>query len=198
MRVIGITGNIGSGKTKIAQLFERYGCKIIEMDKIGHSLYQRPYYRKKVIDIFGKFILNDNKEIERERLRKIVFSHPECLESLNKIVYPALRKELTKILNRCRKDRIEIVVVDAALIFEMKIDDLFDTIITVYANKLISFFRLLKARNINYFEFINIYNSQMPVKEKIKRADIVINNNLPWNLNKKNIEKRVLKIIGKI
>ncbi len=198
MRIIGITGNIGAGKTKIAQIFEKYGCKIIELDKIGHSLYQKSYYRKKVINIFGKFILNNNKEIERERLRKIVFSHPEYLEKLNKIAYPALRKELIKILNKCRKEKTKIVVVDAALIFEMKIEDLFDIIITVYANRFVSFFRLLKARNINYFEFINIYNSQMPVKEKIKKADIVINNNLPWSLNKKNLEKKVLKIIGKI
>ena len=94
-----------------------------------------------------------------------------------------------------RMRNVKAIVVDAALVFEIELDNLFDVIITVYANKFLSFIRLMKSRNMNLFEFLNIYNSQMPVKEKKRRADFVITNNLPWVLNKRRVEKKILKII---
>ncbi|MBU1077532.1 MAG: dephospho-CoA kinase, partial [Spirochaetes bacterium] len=121
MKTIGITGAIGSGKTRISQLFQRHGYAIIDLDSIGHRILEMHKFKKRVSDQFGKYILKNNR-ISREKLRKIVFYNPEYLHKLNEIIHPELIKQLKKEILIHKKKRVKAIVIDAALLFELKID----------------------------------------------------------------------------
>ena len=88
--IIGLTGNIGSGKTTVARMFKELGAEIIEADKIGHGLIKKVEAKKELIRAFGSSILNEKKEIERRKLRRIVFKDKERLEELNQILHPLI------------------------------------------------------------------------------------------------------------
>ncbi len=194
MKIIGITGNYGAGKSEIARMFEKFNCKIINLDKLGHEILKSPKFKKELINTFGKYIL-DNDEISREKLRKVVFYNPEYLIKLNKIIHPELKSKLKKEIEKNKKKDYKAIVVDAALIFELNIGGMMDKVITVSTNKLITYLRLLGNRNITFADFRKIFASQMPLKEKKKKADYIIYNNLPLKYNRKKINKTIEKIL---
>ncbi len=194
MKIIGITGNYGCGKSALSTIFEMAGCKIINLDRLGHHILKKNKFKKKLIKQFGKYIL-DNEEISRNKLRKIVFYNPEYLIKLNKIIDPELKLKLKKEIDKYKKKNYRAIVVDAALIFELKIENLMDVIITVSTLKIISYLRILKNKKISYTEFKNIYNSQMPLKEKKRKSNLLIHNNLPIKYSLKKIKKTIEKIL---
>jgi dephospho-CoA kinase len=196
--VIGITGNIGSGKTKIANLFREFNFEIIELDKLAHNFYKEKKFKKKVIKIFGDKILGNNNEIDRNKLRRLVFSSENNLNKLNKLVHPKLKEELKLKLKKLKKEKNNGIIIDAALIYELKIENLCNYVIVVATNRFFSFLRLFFSRGLSYKEFNSIYNSQMSIKEKMKRADFVIRNNLIWFLNKSIVKSKINKIIKKL
>ena len=114
--IIAITGNIGSGKTTAAELFRNAGFSIINADEIGHELYHVKRIKDKVIKKFGKRILT-KAEIDRRKLKDIVFYDKKQLIALNRIVHPEIVKEINR---RIKKSRNKKIVVDAALIVEFK------------------------------------------------------------------------------
>ena len=164
------------------------------MDKLGHENLETQKFKKKLVNTFGKYIL-DNDKISRNKLRKIVFYNPDYLIKLNKIIHPELKSKLQKEIEKYKKENYRAIIVDAALIFELKIAGMMDEIITVSANKIISFLRLLKNRNITFADFKNIFASQMSLKEKKKKSDYIIHNNLPLKYNYKKINKIIDKIL---
>ncbi len=130
MKIIGITGNYGCGKSALSTIFKMAGCKIINLDHIGHQILEKRKFRKELVRQFGKYIL-DNDHISRSKLRKIVFYNPEYLIKLNKIIHPGLKLKLKNEINKYKKKNYKAIVVDAALIFEIKIESLMDKIIIV-------------------------------------------------------------------
>ncbi len=193
MKVIGITGSIGAGKSEISRIFKQHNCFIIDLDKLGHDILEKPEFKKQIVQQFGKYILDNNK-ISRKKLRKIVFFNTNYLLKLNKIVHPELKNKLKQEINKNKKKKVKAIVVDAALLFDMKIEKLMDIIITVSALKMISYLRLLKKHRLSYSEFDNIYQAQLPLHIKKKKSDYVIYN----NLSLKNMRKRTEKLINKI
>jgi dephospho-CoA kinase len=132
MKIIGITGGIGSGKTEVAKIFKKLGAKIISGDEIGKEVVEknRPVL-KKLVRIFGEGILNGNRKLNRRKLGKIVFSSIENRDKLNKIVHPYLLSNLRKQIREHRKKDPGIVIVDAALIVEWGLQKELDYLILV-------------------------------------------------------------------
>lgn len=194
MKVIGITGSIGAGKSEISRIFKQHNCFIIDLDKLGHDILEKPEFKKQIVQQFGKYILDKNK-ISRKKLRKIVFFNSNYLLKLNKIVHPELKNRLKQEINKNKKKKIKAIVVDAALLFEMKIEKLMDIIITVSALKMISYLRLLKNQRLSYSEFDNIYQAQLPLHIKKKKSDYIIHNNLSMKCMRKKAEKLIKKIL---
>src|SRR4051812_24444165 len=94
MKVIGITGGIGSGKSVVCKVFSRLGVPVYESDKAAHQLYENVVMINKIQEVFpGEDILDRNNKINRKKLSEIVFNSPEKLEALNKIVHPEVKED---------------------------------------------------------------------------------------------------------
>ena len=187
--IIAITGNIGSGKSEVCRLFENAGYHLIDADKVGHKLYLKPDMKDKVIERFGEGILT-HEEVDRKKLKKIVFYDAEELRALNKIVHPEIIKEIKKEIASIKDKH---VILEGAILIEMGETD-FDKLLLVTVEKGKQIDRLLKKGKYNKEEINNIIASQMPQEEKIGHADYIIDN----SGNMKELERNVKKLIKEI
>ena len=179
--IYGITGIFGSGKSTVAKLFKSY--RIINADKIGHNLLDKKQIKDKIIKKFSISILTKNK-IDRKKLKNIVFYNHKELIKLNKIIHPYLIKEIKDQIKKQKK-----AVVDAALLIELKLHKYVDKVIVVKINKEKAIKRVLNKKKYNKKEINNIFKSQLSQKEKLKYADIVVDNSKSLANTKKQIGK---------
>jgi len=179
--IIGLTGVFGSGKTTVAKLFVKHGYKHINADEIGHKLLNGKAVKNKIVRAFGKSILSKG-EVDRRKLKDIVFYDHAKLKRLNKIIHPLIIKEIIK------ESKGANIVIDAALLIESKVTDLVDKLIVVKVNKKEQLKRVLK-RGYNKKEANNIIKSQLSQKEKLKYADIVLDNSKSLDNTKKQVKK---------
>jgi len=186
--IIGITGIFGSGKTAVANLFTKHGYKVINADEIGHNLLNKKPIKNKLVKEFGKSILT-NKKINRRKLKDIVFNNHKKLIKLNKIIHKPIIKEIKSIIKRNKN-----IVIDAALLIEAKALNLVDKLIVVKINKKEQLKRTLKKKKYNKKEVNNILKSQLSQKEKLKYADIVVDNSKDINNTKKQVKEIIPRL----
>jgi len=191
--IVGLTGGIVGGKSTVASIFKDLGAKIIDADKLGHSviLPNKPAW-KKIVKIFGKDILQNDLTIDREKLGKIVFANQTLLKKLNEITHPEITKMIKKEINLAKNktpNQEKVLIIDAALIYEAKIDRFMDKIIVVYIDKDEQIKRLIKRNNLSKDEALQRVRSQIPMEEKAKIADYVIDNSNSLNKTKEQVEK---------
>jgi dephospho-CoA kinase len=190
--IIGLTGGIVSGKSTVARMFKDLGAKIVDADKLGHKvILPQGAAWKRIIKIFGKDILQKDQTINREKLGKIVFANQNLLKKLNKITHPEIIKLIKKEISLAKdnsKEEKKILIIDAALIYETKIDRLMDKIIVVYLDEEEQLKRLIKRNNLSEKEALQKIKSQIPLKEKIEIADYVIDNSNSLDKTKEQVE----------
>ncbi|MCX6005598.1 MAG: dephospho-CoA kinase [Chloroflexi bacterium] len=180
MIIAGITGTIGTGKSTVAKMFQDLGAYIIDADALARKV-EEPGQRawQKIVDQFGDGILNRDKTINRQKLADIVFSNPQALQKLNSIVHPEVLREDTNLIEERRKVAPDgLVVKDIPLLLEVGPEiarRLVDKIIVVFASPEIQLKRLI-ARGVSEEDARNRIRNQIPIKEKMKFADYVINN----------------------
>ena len=177
MLVIGVTGNIGSGKSTVCQILARLGAVVIDADKLAQETY-KPHSRtwRELIDTFGKGILNPDEEINRQRLAEIVFSEPEALVRLNQIVHSAAYRLAKDRIETYRQQEAKIVVLEATLLIEANWLDLVDKVWLVVAFQDMVVQRVTQDRGLDESEVLARLRSQMPAEEKMKYADEIIYN----------------------
>jgi dephospho-CoA kinase len=191
--IVGLTGGIVGGKSTVASMFRELGAKIIDADKLGHSviLPYKPAW-KKIVKLYGKDILRNDLTIDREKLGKTVFINQILLKKLNEITHPEIikiiKKEINSVKNKTHNQR-KILMIDAALIYETKIDKFMDKVIVVYIDKDEQIKRLIKRNNLSKDEALQRIKSQMLMEEKVEMADYVIDNNNSLNKTKKQVVK---------
>jgi dephospho-CoA kinase len=190
--IIGLTGGIVSGKSTVARMFKDLGAKIVDADKLGHKvILPQGAAWKRIIKIFGKDILQKDQTINREKLGKIVFANQNLLKKLNKITHPEIikliKKEISLAKDNSKKEK-KTLIIDAALIYETKIDRLMDKIIVVYLDEEEQLKRLIKRNNLSGKEALQKIKSQIPLKEKIEIADYVIDNSNSLDKTKEQVE----------
>lgn len=176
MLLVGLTGGIGSGKTTFASLLSEYGAHVIDADALGRDALRpgRPAWHS-VIDQFGDEILAaGSMEIDRKHLARIVFADKGKLAALNAIVHPIIVGGIAEALERFRETK-EIVVLDAALIVELGLDDGLDVLVVVTAPEKLRAQRLVD-RGMNVEDAVARMASQAPPQRLLERADIVVNN----------------------
>ena len=177
MKVIGLTGGIGSGKSTVSKLLAELGAVVMDADKVGHEVFQ-PYTEgwKDVVNTFGSEVLTDTDEINRKKLAEIVFNNPEALSKLNQIIHPRAYDLVKSSLNDYRKQGVEVVVLEVVLLIEAKWTDLVDEVWVIVASEDTVVNRLKKQRGMSKEEILARISSQMSNDERVKYADVVIRN----------------------
>ena len=177
MVVIGVTGNIGSGKSTVCQLLAGLGAAVIDADESAQKTYKphSPAWRE-IITAFGTGILQPDEEIDRARLAEVVFSRPEALRQLNRIVHPRAKKIVREQIEEHRRRGTKVVALEATLLIEAGWRALVDRVWLVTASRERVLQRLAGDPQAKRSQVLARLNSQMPAEEKMKYADEVIYN----------------------
>jgi dephospho-CoA kinase len=190
MKVIGLTGGIGSGKSTVAKLLAEMGAVVMDADKVGHEVFQPGTEGwKDVVNTFGSEILTDYGEINRKKLAEIVFNNPEALSKLNQIIHPRAHDLVKSRLNDYRKQGVEVVVLEVVLLIEAKWTDLVDEVWVIIASEDKVVNRLKQQRGMSKEEILVRISSQMSNDERVKYADVVIRNDDDIDKLKLNIKE---------
>lgn len=192
--IIGLTGGIASGKSTVSKMFQKRGIPVVDADQIAREVVERGKEAyEKIVGAFGREILNEDGSINRAKLGSIVFQHKTKRELLNSIVHPAVRKEMKKKQEQFVLQGAKAVVLDIPLLFESDLTHLVDKIIVVYVNENTQLQRLMKRNHLSKEEALARINAQMPLKEKIKMADEVIDNEGEFNDTERQLEEILQK-----
>jgi dephospho-CoA kinase len=177
MKVIGLTGGIGCGKTTVAQYLKELGAVVYDLDKVGHDVYRKnggAYLQ--VLSAFGEGILAADGEIDRLKLGKIVFNNPEALKRLNSIVHPAIDKVIDEGIEEGRKKGVKVMVMEAAAMLEAgrawQADEIW--VVTCPETEVIG--RIKNRPGYNEEVIHSRIHSQMSTGERLKNANVVIEN----------------------
>ena len=187
MKIIGLTGGIGSGKSSVLEIFKKIGISTYNADESAKKIINSD---KKIIysikQLFGEDIYDENK-LNSKLVSKIVFNDKEKLKSLNSIIHPAVAIDFD---NFCFKNRDETYVVkEAAIIFETKTENLFNKIIYVKAPKEIRIDRVMQRDNLSRDDVLNRIQNQINETSIIDKCDFIID-----NINFIELEEKVLEI----
>ncbi len=193
MKVIGVTGGVGAGKSTVLRyLEERYRARVIQADQTGHEVMEpeeEAYGR--VVAEFGGQILSADGRIDRGVLSGIVFADGEKLKKLNAIVHPAVKKEILKRIAQAAAENEAYTVVEAALFFEEKYDAFCDETWYIYTNEAERRRRLKRSRGYSDERIDQIVRNQKSHEELLKRCDCVIDNNGTAEDTCRQIDKRM-------
>ena len=186
MKIIGLTGGIGSGKSTVLELFKILGVKTYSADESAKKLVNTdPYLINLIKSSFGDNIY-DKGLLNSKKLSKIVFEDKEKLKLLNSIIHPAVAKDFKLFLNSNNEDYI---VKEAAIIFETKSENNYDKIIFIQSPLEIRIERVINRDNISREEVMKRINNQLDENLIIDKCDYVIS-----NVNKEDLEDKVLSI----
>ncbi|MBN1160627.1 MAG: dephospho-CoA kinase [Dehalococcoidales bacterium] len=178
MKIIGLTGGIGSGKSTAAGFLKELGAQVIDLDKAGHeALKKGGGAYEKVLEVFGAGILDVEGEIDRARLGGIVFKDKEALKLLTKIIHPVIDKfAANKIVESSHKG-VRVLVLEAAALLEAAKNWQVDEIWVTVADRKTALNRLKERTGYDEEDVRSRIRSQMTNAERIKQADVVIDNN---------------------
>lgn len=175
MIVIGLTGNMGTGKSTVAKMLVDLGAAHIDADRIGHEmLLSHGSAYTAVLAAFGKDIVGADGKIDRQKLGKLIFSDPSARERLNAIMHPAIREEAKRRIDSYKAKGEKAVVLEAALFFEAGWESLVDQTWVTYAAQKTAVQRVRTYRGMSEDDALSRLQAQMPMKEKMARADVVI------------------------
>ena len=177
MLLVGLTGNIGSGKSTVDQLLSERGATIIDADVLARRAVETGTAAyKSIVERWGTSILGPDGTLDRGALRRIVFSDQAELEQLNTLVHPEVERMRAALVEAARLRGDKLVVCDVPLLFERKMTDLFDRIVLVDAPRPVRLERLVRERGLKETEAMDMIVAQMPAELKRARADFVIDN----------------------
>lgn len=172
--VIGLTGNIAVGKSVVRQMLQHLGAYTVDADGLSHQAMQpgAPAY-KPILETFGQFILDQNKQINRAMLGNIVFSNPQALAKLEAIVHPIVNQAINTLVSRSRQP---VVVIEAIKLLEGDLAGAVDAIWVVDASPQTQYLRLIQKRKMSEAEAKQRMLSQPPQAEKRAKAHVIIKN----------------------
>lgn len=178
MRIIGITGGIGTGKSTVLHLLEEiYGACIVEADQLAHRLMEpgQSAYRE-IVKVFGTGILCEDGKIDRRTLGNIVFQDEKALNRLNEIVHPAVKKYILEDIRKKTDEQVSLYIIEAALLIEDGYKEICDELWYIYVEKEERIKRLLHGRGGDREKWERVINSQSSEEYYRLHCDAVINN----------------------
>ena len=181
MLLVGLTGGLASGKTTIARIFQSYGAEVIDADDLAREVTKkgRPAW-KAIVKSFGKSILNSDQSIDRPSLAKIVFQSSGKLRTLTGIIYPRVAREQARLVRQIKlADPNAVIIYDAAMLIEALAHHRMDQIIVVNTNRATQITRACQRSGFTRADALHRIRNQMPIREKLRYADYVIDGTLP-------------------
>lgn len=197
--VIGVTGSLSTGKSLVAHEFQRLGARLIDADKIAREQLDpgKPAF-KKTVAYFSKDILSDGR-INRRELAGIVFKDSKKLKKLEGFIHPYVEKAIKKEIQIARKKN-EVLVLDVPLLMEVGWDKFCDLCVVVKTSRAVQMARAVKTLRITPQQASSRIKAQMPLKDKLRCADVVIDNNGTKTITKQKVMmvwKRIVQRIKK-
>jgi dephospho-CoA kinase len=177
MILIGLTGNIASGKSTVARLLSERGATIIDADVLARRVVEpgMPAFDE-IVKRWGPEVVAPDGALDRDALRRLVFSQHDQLEQLNQIVHPEVVVYRDRLVDEARQRGDRLVVCDIPLLFERGLVDQFDRIVLVDAPRPIRLERLMRERGLSETDAMDMMTAQMPAELKRARADYLIEN----------------------
>lgn len=179
--LIGLTGSVATGKSTVASLLKACGAAIIDADALARQVVQpgKPAWRD-IVRFYGKQVLETDQTLNRPALAHIVFRNPRKLRTLSRIIHPRVAREQARLTrDLARKDPTAIIVYDVPLLFEAGVDKRVDRIVVVVADRETQIARLQRRNHLTRAEALRRIRSQMPLAQKVKQTDYVIDGTLP-------------------
>lgn len=177
MKKIGLTGNIGTGKTTVAWMFQEHGMKLLNADEIAHETIE-PHTAvwKQLYERYGKRIVLGNGVVDRRALAGIIFSNDVERKFVESVIHPRVHEELTKRIADSKRNGTQMLLVEVPLLFETRWDKEMDSIIVVSCELEQQIERCREKFGWTRDEVLARIKAQRPIEEKITRADYVIDN----------------------
>lgn len=194
MRIIGVTGGVGAGKsTVLSYLEKKYGARVIQADRVGHEVMEpgNAAYDE-ILKVFGMGILAPDGRIDRKSLGDIVFHEPDKLARLNAIVHPAVKAEILKRLAEYEREGGSLAVVEAALFLEENYDAFCHETWYIYADEQCRRARLRKSRGYTDERIDRMFASQRTHEEFLRRCGAAIDNNGAEEDTCRQIDRRMI------
>jgi dephospho-CoA kinase len=175
--VIGIVGGIGSGKSSVAAAMTRLGGHVIQGDQLGHEALVQPDIKARVVARWGSEVLAADGSIDRKLLGRRVFADPQELAALEALVFPYIERRIAEEIDRARaRPEVKFIVLDAAIMLEAGWSGRCERIVFVDVPRAVRLERLRRQRGWSDEELSRREQAQLPVEEKRRRADAVIDN----------------------
>ena len=177
MYQIGLTGGIATGKSTVLQMLIQLGAAYIDGDEIAReAVCLGSTGLKQIMETFGRDMLQEDGSLNREKLGNLVFADPASKERLNKLLHPAIQDKLKEKLAKLEKEKINIVVLDIPLLYEVKYQNQVQEVWVVYVSETLQLNRLMKRNGYTEKDALARIRSQYPIENKKTLANVVIDN----------------------
>jgi len=199
MKIIGLTGGIGSGKSTVSKFLAHLGAVVIDADKVGHEVF-KPGTKawQEVVDAFGQGIISADGTIDRRKLGEIVFSNPGARAKLNQIMHPLIYEQVKSRMEEYGRKGVAIIIVEAPLLLEVGWKSLVDEVWVTSASEATVIKRLKEQKGLSETQSLARIRTQLTDEERIRQADVVIDTDCALDELKERIEALWRKLRSRI
>lgn len=193
MKMIGITGGVGAGKSEIlAYLKKKYGAYVLLADEVANFLKQpgQSCYQP-VVDLLGEDLVGADGRINNQKMAEKIFSNPSLLEQVNAIIHPAVRIYIEKEIEEKQREGMKLFVLEAALLIEQHYDEVVDEMWYIYTSDAVRRERLRKSRGYSDDKITAIMKKQMSEEEFRAGSNFVIDNSQDFEYTKQQIDQKM-------
>lgn len=177
MKIIGVTGPIGSGKSTVSAYFSKKGAKVIDADLLYREVVKKGNPAlEDIVNVFGDGVLDDQGQLDRKKLGSIVFDDKDKLKVLNGLTHKYIIDKINEEVRKARESQAEILVIECPIPLKHGFIDLVDKVYVVIADENVRAERIMKRNNLSFGEAIKRIKSQMTNEEYKSFADVVIVN----------------------
>jgi dephospho-CoA kinase len=203
VKLIGLTGGVGSGKSTVATMLRELGAVVVDADEASHAVYEpgTPGFEA-VVGEFGDYYVSDG-HIDRQRLGELIFKDAASRRRLNAIVHPLVRDWMAARTAEAVEQGADVVVQDVPLLFENGLEKLFSSVVLVYVPEAVQLERLIapttatfRARGFTPERARAVIATQVPIEEKRRRAQNIIDNSGSLEQTRKQVEELWAKLVS--